>query len=68
MLADYLENASIVTMLLSYPRQLLAIAAAANVFTITKFLLTPLELIFVVGLLGWLIRAIRNRASLRAVS
>jgi hypothetical protein len=61
LLADYLENACVVTMLLSYPRELIAVAQISNVFTITKFVLTPFELLFIVGLIGWLIRAIRTR-------
>ncbi len=55
MIVDYLENASIVTMLLNYPRRLDAIAWAANLFTVTKFWLSDLELILIlIGLLGWL--------------
>ncbi|HSB01009.1 MAG TPA: hypothetical protein VLE49_10195 [Anaerolineales bacterium] len=55
MVVDYLENTSIVTMLLSYPRRLDLIARAANVFTVTKFVLSDLELILIlIGLLGWL--------------
>lgn len=61
LLADYLENACVVTMLLSYPRELIAVAQISNFFTITKFVLTPLQLLFVVGLIGWFIRAIRTR-------
>jgi hypothetical protein len=52
---DYLENISIVTMLFSYPRQLDLVARAANVFTVTKFILSDVELILMmIGLLGWL--------------
>ncbi len=55
MVVDYLENASIVTMLLSYPRRLDVVAQAANVFTVTKFLFTYLEAVLIlIGLLGWL--------------
>ena len=61
MLADYLENACIVTMLLSYPRELDRVAKIANVFTVAKFALAPLQLLFIIGLVGWLIRAIRSR-------
>ena len=63
LLADYLENVCIVFMLLSYPREVLTIAKIANFFTITKFVLTPLQLLFIVGLVGWLIRVIRSRSS-----
>ncbi len=55
MIVDYLENASIVMMLLNYPRRLEVIARAANIFTMTKFWLSDLELILIlIGLLGWL--------------
>ncbi len=68
LIADYLENASIVTMLLSFPRELPAVAAASNVFTITKFDLSWLELIFIVGLLGWFVQVLRRRRLTRAMS
>jgi hypothetical protein len=61
LLADYLENACVVTMLLSYPHELIAVAQISNFFTITKFVLASFQLLFVVGLIGWLIRAIRTR-------
>jgi len=61
MLADYLENASVVTMLLNYPRELDGVAQLSNVFTVAKFWLAPLQLLFVVGLIGWLIRGIRSK-------
>ncbi len=52
---DYLENSSIVTMLLNYPRRLDLLARAANIFTVTKFALSYIELILMaIGLLGWL--------------
>ncbi len=55
MIVDFLENASIVTMLLSYPRRLDFVARAANLFTVTKFDLSYFEaLLILVGLLGWL--------------
>ncbi len=55
MIVDYMENASIVTMLLSYPRRLDFVARAANVFTVTKSFLTWPELVLMlIGLLGWL--------------
>jgi hypothetical protein len=54
MLVDYLENASIITMLLSYPRRLEFLAQVANIFTGTKSVLSWLQLILIViGLLGW---------------
>ena len=42
MIVDYLENAGIVTMLLSYPRRLDVVAQAANMFTVAKFSLSYL--------------------------
>ncbi len=61
LLADYLENTAVVSMLLSYPRQIPLVAKISNVLTITKFALTPLQLLFIVGLIGWLFQAIRSR-------
>ena len=61
MASDYLENTCVIIMLLAYPRQLIAVAQAANFFTTAKMVLSPFELVFVVGLAGWLIRAIWMR-------
>jgi hypothetical protein len=62
MIVDYLENTSIVTMLLSYPRRLDAVAQAANVFTVAKFVLSYLELILIlIGLVGWLGKIVYTR-------
>jgi hypothetical protein len=58
MLADYLENTCVIILLLGYPRQLTAVAQIANIFTTAKMVLSPFELIFVFGFVGWLIRAI----------
>jgi hypothetical protein len=64
MVVDYLENAGIVTMLLSYPRQLDGVAQAANVFTVTKSFLTWPELILMlIGLLGWVGKIIYSKVS-----
>ncbi|MFZ5910668.1 MAG: hypothetical protein ACOYYU_11705 [Chloroflexota bacterium] len=59
--ADYLENACVVTMLLLYPQELPILVQISNVFTIIKFALTPFELLVFVGLIGWLVQAIRAR-------
>jgi hypothetical protein len=67
LLADYLENVCVVTMLLGYPRELVSVAKISNFFTITKFALTPLQLLFIVGLVGWLIRVIRSRYQIESV-
>jgi hypothetical protein len=61
MVSDYLENVFVVTMLLSYPRDLVGISQIANFFTVAKFVLSPLQLLFMVGLIGWLIRIILTR-------
>jgi hypothetical protein len=61
MLADYFENACIVTMLISYPRQLLGLARLANIFTLAKATLWPLQMLFVIGLIGWPVRVLFTR-------
>jgi hypothetical protein len=58
MVSDYLENTCVIILLLEYPRKLIAVAQIANIFTTAKMVLSPLELIFIFGLVGWLIRAI----------
>lgn len=59
LLADYIENICVIFMLLIYPRQIPIVAGISNIFTITKFALSPLELIFLAGLVAWLVRRIR---------
>ncbi len=55
MLFDYLENACVVTLLLSYPKQLTALAQISNIFTFTKYILGFVELaLLCVGLFGLL--------------
>jgi hypothetical protein len=61
LLVDYLENICVITMLLAYPRKLFPVAQMSNFFTVAKFALTPLQLLFVIGLIGWLIRAVRAK-------
>ena len=63
LLADYLENVCVVSMLLMYPRESALLAQISNFFTIAKFSLAPLQLLFVVGLIGWLIQTIRPKRS-----
>ena len=65
---DYLENASVVAMLLRYPAEVPVVAAAANVFTMAKFALTLPELVFVIGLVAWLFRSLRQRARTAAAA
>lgn len=61
LLADYLENICIVTMLLIHPRESAPLAQISNFFTIAKFALAPLQLLFVAGLIGWLFSAIHSQ-------
>lgn len=61
LLVDYLENICIVTMLLIYPREPVLLAQISNFFTITKFFLAPLQLLFIVGLIAWLLQIIRSK-------
>ena len=61
LVADYLENVCIVSMLLMYPRESALLAQISNFFTIVKFSFAPLQLLFVVGLIGWLIQTIRSQ-------
>jgi hypothetical protein len=63
LLVDYLENVCIVSMLLIYPRESALLAKISNFFTIAKFSLAPLQLLFVIGLIGWLFQTIRSRQS-----
>ena len=63
MLADYLENICITVLLIGFPRQLPDVAALSNILTVTKQLLTPLQLICVVGFIAWLIKSLRHRAA-----
>ena len=62
MLADYLENAGIVTLLLSYPSQLTALAQATSFFTTAKWTLVGATLaLAVVGLAGWAVRKVTSK-------
>ncbi len=59
---DFLENACVVVMLVRFPTEMPFLAAVSNVFTTLKFALTLPELVFVVGLVAWLMRSLRRRA------
>jgi len=62
MVVDYLENSSIVVMLLNYPRRFDIVAQAANMFTIAKFALSQVELILIViGLGSWFVKFLHAR-------
>ena len=58
MIFDFLENTSILILLLEYPRQLSGLASIASFFTTAKYTLSPLQLISVIGFLGWLVRVV----------
>ncbi len=66
MVADLLENLTIATMLLSYPRKLPAVALAASAFSTVKWTAVAAQLaLVVIGLIAWLIREaprLRRRA------
>ena len=64
MACDYLENTCVMTLLLQYPRRLDTVARISSFFTTSKLVLSPFELLFILGMIGWLVRAIwiKNRA------
>lgn len=62
MTADLLENAGIVTMLLSYPRKLPAVALLASAFSTVKWTAIAAESVLaIVGAAVWLVRRVRSR-------
>jgi hypothetical protein len=64
MVADLLENAAIVTMLLSYPRRSAAVALLASSFSTVKWTAVAAEtLLVVIGLIAWLVNALRGGGS-----
>jgi len=61
MVADILENVGIVTMLMSYPRNLMVIALLASSFSTVKWTaIAAQSLLIVIGLIGWLINTVRG--------
>lgn len=63
MVADLLENVGIVTMLLSYPERLPAVALFASSFSTVKWTAVAAEsLLVVIGLIAWLFNALRRKA------
>ncbi len=59
MLVDYFENISVVTMLFIFPQRIDPVAQAANLFTVTKFALSYVELALVlIGLIGLLAKKV----------
>lgn len=63
LMADLLENVCIVSLLLIYPQKSVLLAQISNFFTIVKFSLAPLQLLFVIGVIGWLVQTIRAKRS-----
>lgn len=60
MVGDYLENASIVSIILAYPNRLDALAAAAALFTAVKFIASIASIgLIIVGVVVWLVKWIR---------
>jgi hypothetical protein len=56
LLADLLENISLTGLLLAYPPALIPLVRAASVFSLTKWLLSALVMLFIfAGLLSFLI-------------
>ncbi|NEW07496.1 hypothetical protein GK047_15935 [Paenibacillus sp. SYP-B3998] len=63
MLADYLENISILTLLLQYPHQQAWVAVAANLFTLVKTTLTSASFLLLIVLL--VLRPLKKRSTAR---
>jgi hypothetical protein len=63
LVADLLENVSLATLLLSYPRRLPAIALLASSFSTVKWTAVVAEsLLVVIGLIAWLVGALRGES------
>lgn len=66
-LFDYLENASIITMLLKYPVHLEGFAAMAGYFTLAKWIFSWISLLLIViGFIAWAVKpksttSVKNR-------
>mgnify|MGYP006300303877 CR=1 FL=1 len=64
MVSDLLENAGVMTMLLTYPKRLLAVALLTSSFSTVKWTAVAAELVLVViGLIAWLVEAWRGKRS-----
>ena len=62
MLADLLENAGIVIMLLNYPRELRTVALLTSSMSTVKWTAVSAEIVLVaIGLVAWAVRAVRGR-------
>jgi hypothetical protein len=63
MVADFLENAGLITMLLSYPRRLTIIALLASSFSTVKWTAVAAEsLLVLIGLIAWFVNARLGRS------
>ena len=68
-LADYVENVSIIVLLLRYPTQLNNVTVVANALTVTKgFLIVVSTFLLAAGPLGLLIKAVVTRAGRKATT
>jgi len=62
MAGDFLENAGIVTMLLTYPERLRAVALLTSSFSTVKWTAVAAEsLLIVIGLVAWVVHAIGEK-------
>jgi hypothetical protein len=62
MIADYVENALVLTMLTRYPQRLVAVASIVGIVTTVKWFSNYLDYaLMTIGLLGWLVTVIRRR-------
>jgi hypothetical protein len=62
MIADYLENALVLTMLFSYPEKLYSVASIVGIVTTIKWFSNYLDYaLMAIGLLGWLVTLTRRR-------
>lgn len=61
MVADLLENAGIVTMVLSYPKRLVPVALLTSSFSTVKWTAVAAEsFLILIGLIAWLVSALRG--------
>lgn len=66
LLADLLENLSLTGLLLAYPPALITLARAASVFSLTKWLLSALVMLFIfAGLVSFLFTWMRKKYDAR---
>ena len=63
---DWLENIGILNLLISYPKQLPLLVNVTNVFTITKYSLTLLCLIVIIG--GWFVLNFSRKKAVNTIT